>query len=324
MIPGCIEVGALFFCSAFHFYYLQGISPGIGRILLHGVEIETGNFAVQVLTRILFAYYGDTHFGYNRLLLSEVSHRLQTCTLHAVGSLASLSVAHQLQFGDRLGELHGEEHILIVYPSACAAHTRKLVGIRLLDFGFVDELVVQQVSQVEHDSRFFSVAECVAVNTRTCSSRQLGLDAFIVQINRIVSRGGYLVFMREAGGLEDVIRLSPELNRHAGRAEQHIAQVDTSRTAEVGVRESQNGRIGIMVSRASIPVAPAGIRTQLHGTEGQGSSRISMSVEACSYERIYIIEGSLVGRRSRTCAQRTCAGCKNQWYFHGCIVILLD
>ena len=89
-------------------------------------------------------------------------------------------------------------------------------------------------------------------------------------------------------GLAAFFLLSDVLLTHS-RHNEHVAQVATSGSAQVCVREAVDGAVVVIITRASVPTIDAGVGAGLNGSVRHHRSGISVSVTACSDKHIYIL-----------------------------------
>ena len=286
MIPGGIEISALRFGSSLHTHDRKFFFPSRFRLLADSIEVEVRHVMQQILTGILHADDREAHLGNQFTFLSETCHSLLFIDL--------------LQLLNRFGELKHKIDVLIVHPATGTAHSHQFIVGSLLHFRFVDEIVrVQDMCQIHNHRCILVVQVRIAVHAGKGRGSQLYLDLFIRQFYGIIARTCFFGIVRESSRQEDV-SLPSCTDRLCRRTKQHIAQVLTSRTAQVSMRETEDGRVGIVIARAGIPIAPTGIGTQLHCPERSRRTRISMSMETCPDKGIYIINRSFLWRGTRT------------------------
>ena len=94
-------------------------------------------------------------------------------------------------------------------------------------------LIVQQVCPVHNDAGLAVRWESVAVYARMGGGGQFGLDFLVGQRHGIISCFRVLVLMREGGST--IQRVGLEVYLLGGGAEQQVAQVDATSSAQVGV-----------------------------------------------------------------------------------------
>ena len=189
--------------------------------------------------------------------------------------------------------------ILVIRPSPSAAHTGNLIVGRLFQCSFIDMFVIEQMCQVDDDSRFLSSGECVAVHTGMGGCRQFHLYTFFFQHDGIISGGSLLFFMAESR--RKTKRFGRQVRLLCSGAKQDVAQVNAAGAAKVGMRKSFQSAVVIVVPRTGIPVSGTRVGTQLHCPERHSRPRIGMSVEAGTDERVYAINRLFhIGRTSPT------------------------
>lgn len=77
----------------------------------------------------------------------------------------------------------------------------------------------------------------------------------------------------------------------AAGSDEYVAPVVAASTAEVGVAESVDKTVGIMITAAAIPVAGiwAGVRARLNHAEWRAGPGESMAMGICTHERIDVL-----------------------------------
>ena len=150
--------------------------------------------------------------------------------------------------------------------------------------------VADAVSQVYHDGRAVRLLEAITVHRGTRTSRHLSPDAVIVQHYAVVARGGLLRLSPEMGRIALACFLQG-IERHlAHNGHQHdIAHVRAARAAQMGVAESPDDVVVLVVARTMLPSVNARIRADLNHTEGSGSPREGVTRECRPDERINIL-----------------------------------
>src|SRR5690606_11583395 len=73
---------------------------------------------------------------------------------------------------------------------------------------------------------------------------------------------------------------------------QYVAKIANARAAEMSVRESNDDRIGIMISRAPVPALGDVYGSELHSAERNVCSEEHMPMKSCSNEWIDIVRGT--------------------------------
>ena len=281
----------------------ESLLPLVAGSGTHGIEVEVLHLGFQVLAGVVHAHCRDADFGHDGLSVSRVK-----------GKYCDASVFAKLCGLERFGELGGEIDILVVRPAASAAHAGQFVFSRLVQGRFIDVLVVQQVRPVHDDVRLAILGEGVAVYAGVGGGSQFGLDVFVRERHAVIARFCVFVLVGEGGCPIDGVSL--QVDFLGSGAEQQVAQVDAPRTAEVGMRETFQRLVAVVVTGAGVPVAGAGVRAELYGTMGYRGSRIGVSVEACPDKRVYVVYICLPLRRaSQAYAKKEGSTCKD-FCFH--------
>ena len=249
----------------------QLLGPGA-----HGIEIEFGNLLQRILAGIFGTHGRETHgCGERRRPGGEGQHRLP--------------VTEQLDRSERLREAGPEPHLVVGHPPLRAAHARELGGPLLPQGAQIDALVRNRVHEIhDHAPRAVAV-ERIAVHARTGCGSQLDRQPLVGQFDRVVAARGRLPVVREGVGLLQEGAVAHHLLAGGGM-EEDVGQVGTSRTAQVGMRESVDGPVVVVVAGAGIPVARPRVGAELHHAERRGGTGKGMSVEARADERIDILE----------------------------------
>src|SRR5580704_9988504 len=86
-----------------------------------------------------------------------------------------------------------------------------------------------------------------------------------------------------------ITRLEPHVARY--RYRQHIAHIGVAGTRKMGMRETQDGRIVILIARspgiALLEIAGLRVRTQLHHSKRVDRPGKHMPVALCAYEWVH-------------------------------------
>ena len=157
--------------------------------------------------------------------------------------------------------------------------------------------------QVQDQMTVFSFREGIFMYTRPLSSCQLRFNAIVVQHHFVVSGCRFLCGMIEARTVTLFRMVRPsgiQFYIADSRHQQYISQVGMSRTAEVGVTETYDGFIPILVtgtifirilliSSIHIMWNCVCVRTQLYPSERGASTGEGMPHSVCPDNRIYII-----------------------------------
>ena len=70
------------------------------------------------------------------------------------------------------------------------------------------------------------------------------------------------------------------------RQEEEIAQVSATGAAQMGMGESEDRGVAVVISGTAVPGPVPCVRAQLHHSERSGSPRVSMTMKAGSDKRI--------------------------------------
>ena len=141
------------------------------------------------------------------------------------------------------------------------------------------------VLEVDDDLRGAAGRENVFVEPRPPAGTELCRHVVAIQLHLIIPRARLLARVGKGGRVVLPSRRGIETpDRH----HQYVAKVIAARAAEVGVAESVNQRIRVMVAAATVPVAAVGtgVRAELHHTEWVGGTREGVPVEIRPHEGV--------------------------------------
>ena len=239
MVHRRIEDGTLVVGAARHLNLLQLLFPLAVSVGHHALEVPALLLGPQVGLGTLHAHRRQAHTYQQRLVATRKAQ-------HGGGVLSINDqwyiISCQWFNGPR--ELCHEVHLLVVGPTlgvAVAGDDGRtlLPGLALRDLVPADTLL-QVESQVTH---LCVGRQGIAVQSCAIGGRQLHTDA-VVEHHGVVARPHVLCPMRE-------LHLLLLLIEH--RQEGNIAQVGTSRPAEVQVAEAYYHRVAVVVARAPVP-----------------------------------------------------------------------
>lgn len=149
-------------------------------------------------------------------------------------------------------------------------------------FGFKEYLIGMSlpniVGQVDQHMALSLTFESVTVESGPGGGGQFSRDSSLGESDLIIAGSGFLIIMGERKALGNIF--SDEWK------EQEITKIGASGTADMGMRESENGRVAVMVTRASVPGLVPGVRAKLDHSERSGGARICVTMESCPDERI--------------------------------------
>ena len=104
-----------------------------------------------------------------------------------------MAIGHGVHLRNGLREAGYEIDVLVVGPSAGAAHSLQFIGSCALYRGFVDIFVVEQVSHIDNHLSEGILGEGVAMKTHMRGGSQFHLDAFIIKFYCVVAGCGLLI-----------------------------------------------------------------------------------------------------------------------------------
>ena len=121
------------------------------------------------------------------------------------------------------------------------------------------------------------------MKTDTSCCGQFGRKYAIVHFDGIISRLQLFRF-----DVKRLIFVLLKIRLADRRHKQNVAIIGNSRAAQMRVRKTVNRRIGIMITRTSVPIINARVGRELHHSERHRRARKCVSVSACADERIDI------------------------------------
>ena len=228
----------------------------------------------------------------------------------------------------RFRELGDEPDPLVLRPTrriAPAADARQVIG---KDEPRIGRLVpASAVLQIENHGGILRGGEGIAVQSDALGSRQFGRHAITGQGHRIVARPGHL---------PGPVGIGPEARRRVvGRTagachvthdghHRHVEQIADTGTAQMRVRETDDGRIALVVPRAPVPRLRDARGPQLYEAERHVGPHEDVAVAARTDFGIDVA-GQLPVVRSALAAGRGAhgrAGQNQMCEFHYCSVVL--
>ena len=265
MIIRSIEHGLLVFRS-FHFEGCKLTVPTIRRRTSQDIKIFSHGFGLEVLqcafcagSRKSHLYYQFRIFGVIKL---EIRNDLTASHLREVGVDREFSpesfVINFLHIlvtivTDRFRQRDGKISIVGTCPSIGNAITgqQSIVFHPDLRPKRLAVVIIDTMIQVEDDTSFCIFRESITMYTYTRSSRQLGFYPIIIQYDFIITWYGFFGFVRETGTIAILRMIGSsriQLQFAGSRHNQDIAQIGMSRTIEMRMAETYDGRIIISIS----------------------------------------------------------------------------
>ena len=188
-------------------------------------------------------------------------------------------------------------HHLVFRPRLRAAEPGNDPVALLTDIRAQKKIPVHEVNEDGRRLSFTSgTPEGIAVHSGSGAGSQFRQDVPAVQQHRVIPSRSFLPLMGESGLIPLPVQRI-RLVSHDGH-QQHIPVVEDTRTAQMGMTETYNGVIRIMVAGAALPGINPGVGTQLHHPERSRRSRESMAGEVRADHRVHIIHESPVFLRA--------------------------
>ena len=152
------------------------------------------------------------------------------------------------------------------------------------------------------------------MKTHMRGGSQFHLNAFISKFYCVVAGCGLLISVREVGSGTEAVGSE---NQGLGcGTQQYIAQIEAARTTQVGVGEAFQGTVVVVVAGAGIPVASAGIGTQLYGTKGYRRTRVGVAMESSTYKGIHIVDGGFLLCATSCAQEQSRKNRRKRFHFH--------
>lgn len=134
------------------------------------------------------------------------------------------------------------------------------------------------VGQVNKHMALSLAFESVTVESGPGGGGQFSRDSSLGESDLIIAGRGFLIIMGERKAFRNIF--SDEWK------EQEITEISASGTADMSMRESENGGIAVMVTRTAVPGFVPCVRTKLDHSERSGCAWICVTMESCPDEGI--------------------------------------
>ena len=148
------------------------------------------------------------------------------------------------------------------------------------------------IGRINQDMAFPFSLERVAMDSGSGGSGQFHCKASFREVHLVVPGTGFLIVMREWQAYGNIF---PD-----ERKEKEITEIRTTGTADVGVRETKDGSITIVIARTSVPSPVPGVRAQLDHPERGGGTGICMTMKTGPDKGVRIRD-KICLRSSRAC-----------------------
>ena len=150
----------------------------------------------------------------------------------------------------------------------------------------MDLRLAHSVDQVDENLSFADTGEAVLMHAGMGRGGKGHVHSPFRKIHRVKAGQSQLIVVRERKRGNHVLSVHL-LDLAYGGGEEEVAQVGAAGTAQMRVREAQDGVVAIVVAAAGIPVFRTGVRAQLDQAVGRGGSGEGMPVETRADERIH-------------------------------------
>ena len=279
MIKGGVEHLETLLVLGFHLDSAQLAVPSLFCLIPDLVEVVVGKLLL-VLDGALDVHGRDGHLEHHRChILVEIDDGFAVAAAHIV-LLHQLVIAIELDFLERLGGEEREIAVLVGVPGFRAAETIYLRPV----VGHTGDKGQIPVTEVDDDALAGGLlGEGIAVHAHALAGGELGENA-IVKLYSIVTGRGLLVVVGEGA------RILAVADRRGAREGHHedVTVVAAARAAEVGVRETVDAVVAVMVAGAAVPALQTGVGTDLHSTEGHEGPWEGVSVLGGTHQRIHV------------------------------------
>ena len=266
VIHGGVEDGAVVGVAGLNLDFAQLGVPSLVGSLGYSVEVPTGHLGLHVEHGVALVDGRETHLDQHGTGgVGELEHGDGVIALHHL---------------DGSGELGCEIHLLVLGPSCRLAIACYQCWAHLAHAAYFHRIPSDALQQVELHQRLLGIGECVAMHTHALCSGELYLDIGVVELQAIIAGADGLVAVGED---YRVLR--------SGRYGQQsdVAQVTDAGSAEVGVTETDEYIVAIMIARAPVPSTGLLGRTELDVTEGNIGTEEHVAMAAGSHIGIHIL-----------------------------------
>ena len=291
VIKGCIKHRALVGILRTDIYFGQIVIPCLTCCTPHSVKIPSGYFGLHILTRSVHIDSRNTYFHQYLFILCR--RELQQNFSGGQKRTAFFQchrIRHQC-IGKRLGKLGIEVDILVECPIYRFFMSADFGITDYFYFHFLICLTLDTVIKVQNETGIFGFRKGITVNGGTLCRSEFRLYVIAFQQDGIISGLRHFIIVRESRTVRHLLTLRPHrmiLLFPYSRHQQYITVVRTSCSANMGMRETVDGSILVIVSGTSVPFVDACIGTGLNHPVRNNRTRICMSMSACPDKGIYI------------------------------------
>jgi hypothetical protein len=302
-IEGRVEGAALRLGATLHENLPELQLPGPPGFFPDQVEIPVGSLCLQVRQGSRLVHVGEAHLQEERLtgghgVEGEEGPDGQGRGPHVSGGelvaredAQSRGGVRQPQVADGTREGHGEEDPLIPGPPPGETVPRHQGVAHHPDAGLDRGVPVDGVAQVQEEGRLFRFREGVPMHPHPCGGGELRPDLLVQEVHGVVSGGGFLPVMGEAGAGGPVPTVSDgdvQGNVVAHGHHQDVQEVPDAGAAQVGVAESHQEAVLPVVARDPVPPLLALVRAQLHHPPRDGGPGVDVAVAPGADEGVHV------------------------------------
>ena len=246
------------------------------------VEVETLNLGL-VVDGPVHIDGRDGHLDHHlRHLLVEIEDSLAVGAFYLldIHGLVVLVIDH---FRRCHRGLEGESAVLVIIPSFGATESHQVIG--LLGHIALQRLVA--VFQIDDDAAFSVLevlGEGVAVHAHIVGGGHFG-EKTVVEGHRIVAGSSLLIVVGEREG----VLLVDDGGFPDERGDEDVAVVLAAGAAQVGVRETVDAVVAVMVGGTAVPALQTGIGAELDGAERKDGAGIGVAVPVGAHQRVDVL-----------------------------------
>ena len=307
VIQSRVENSLFILVGSIYLYLGKFLAPHIFSLFQICIEVIVECFSLQVLSSTFHAYSRDSSCQCDLLIFFS-------CVIEAGDNSSSDALAVFLDSRrvnchciERTWETGTEINLLSACPTVWIAISPDSNRVDRFDMRILCRIPVHSLWQVQEDD-CFSFRECITLYTATLCSSQFHIDIIIVQLYLIIS--GISTFVGMWKFRMNTQRSFSFFIRKRNRHERNVVKIARACTREMRMAESGNRTVRIEISGNSVPSRQSIVRTELHHSKGNLSTRISISCKVSSDKRIDVLSVIFchVRRLVRWC---TCGKCQN-------------
>ena len=300
MVEGGIEDLALGGIQRLDFDLAEGLHPGVDGLALNHLELHPfagcALFGVEVGLGAGLTDRGDAHADRDFLVLGRVEEqRLCAFGLPGIRGLFRRQGLF-LPEGKRLGEFRIEIGDLVAGPAHGAPVALQMGIVDLFKGPVGGDVPADAAAQVQQDGALVR-AERVFMDGGAGGGAQSDIYAIVVQPDLVIAGHDEFLAVVEVGVY--MLGFLPfPIHEQAGvqllgwvvRHEHDIAEVADAGSGQVGVAETDDEGVALMVAGAPVPGVDDLLRSGLHHAEGDVGADEDMAMAAGTDGRIDLLE----------------------------------